>query len=101
MDTLAIATGNASEIIGGGLVNAFARIGGGTEASDAAKAIEDIAEAIAFTTTSIGSLLGVIPNLISVLKNLPKNILGGITGLSPNLRPLTVKPPVKPAPTAT
>ena len=101
MDTLSIATGNASEIIGGGLVNAFARIGGGTEASDAAQAIEDIAEAIAFTTTSIGSLLGVIPNLIGVLKNLPKNILGGITGLSPNLRPLTVKPPVKPAPTAT
>jgi hypothetical protein len=103
MDTLSIATGNASEIIGGGLVNAFARIGGGTEASDAAEAIEDIAEAIAFTTETIGSLLGVIPNLISVLKNLPKNILGGVAGLSPNLRPIipVPKPPAKPKPTPT
>ena len=101
MDTLAIATGNASEIIGGGLVNAFARIGGGTEASDAANAIEDIAEAIAFTTEQIGALLGVIPNLIGVLKNLPKNVLGGVAGLSPNLRPVTTPPPAKPKPTAT
>jgi len=103
MDTLSIATGNASEIIGGGLVNAFARIGGGTEASDAAEAIEDIAEAIAFTTETIGSLLGVIPNLVKVLKNLPKNILGGVAGLSPNLRPVTTTtpPPPKPKPTPT
>jgi hypothetical protein len=101
MDSLSIATGNASEIIGGGLVNAFARIGGGTEASDAAKAIEDIAEAVAFTTEQIGALLGVIPNLIGVLKNLPKNILGGVAGLSPNLRPVTTKPTPKPKPTPT
>ena len=101
MDTLSIATGNASEIIGGGLVNAFARIGGGTEASDAANAIEDIAEAIAFTTESVGALLGVIPNLIGVLKDLPKNILGGVAGLSPNLRPATTKPTPKPKPTPT
>jgi hypothetical protein len=101
MDTLSIATGNASEIIGGGLVNAFARIGGGTEASDAADAIEDIAEAIAFTTEQVGALLGVIPNLIGVLKDLPKNILGGVAGLSPNLRPVTTKPTPKPKPTPT
>jgi hypothetical protein len=101
MDTLSIATGNASEIIGGGLVNAFARIGGGTEASDAANAIEDIAEAIAFTTEQVGALLGVIPNLIGVLKDLPKNVLGGVAGLSPNLRPVTTPPPAKPKPTPT
>jgi len=101
MDSLSIATGNASEIIGGGLVNAFARIGGGTEATDAAKAIEDIAGAVAFTTEQIGALLGVIPNLIGVLKNLPKNILGGVAGLSPNLRPVTTPPPAKPKPTPT
>jgi hypothetical protein len=92
MDSLGIATGNAAEIIGGGLVNAFARVGGGTEASDAAKAIEDIAKAIAVTTETAGALIGVIPNLLSVLKNLPKNILGGVAGLSPNLRPGTTKP---------
>jgi len=80
MDTLTIATGNASEIIGGGLVNAFARIAGGTEASDAAKAIEDIATAIAFTTETIGGLIGVIPNLLSTLKNIPKNLVEGFAG---------------------
>jgi hypothetical protein len=98
MDSLGIATGNAAEIIGGGLVNAFARIGGGTEATDAAKAIETIAKAIATTTEVAGGLIGVIPNLLSTLKNLPKNILGGVAGLSPNLRPALTKPtptPVK------
>jgi hypothetical protein len=48
LDTLTIATGNASEIIGGGLVDAFAAIGGGTEATDAAYAIENIASALTF-----------------------------------------------------
>jgi hypothetical protein len=97
MDALTIATGNASEIIGGGLVNAFARIGGGTEASDAAKAIEDIATAVAFTTEKIGGLIGVIPMLLKNLKNLPKDIFGGFTGLAVNKaagRDLTPKPPV-------
>jgi hypothetical protein len=91
MDTLAIATGNASEIIGGGLVNAFARIGGGTEASDAAKAIEDIATAVAFTTENIGSLIGVIPTLLKNLKNLPKNIFEGFAGAQAGVN-LTPKP---------
>ena len=91
MDTLAIATGNASEIIGGGLVNAFARIGGGTEASDAAKAIEDIAEAVAFTTENIGSLIGVIPTLLKNLKNLPKNIFEGFAGAQAGVN-ITPKP---------
>ena len=91
MDTLSIATGNASEIIGGGLVNAFARIGGGTEASDAAKAIEDIAEAVAFTTENIGSLIGVIPTLLKNLKNLPKNIFEGFAGAQAGVN-ITPKP---------
>jgi hypothetical protein len=95
MDALTIATGNASEIIGGGLVNAFARIGGGTEASDAAKAIEDIAKAVAFTTETIGGLIGVIPSLLATLKKLPKDIFQGFAGaqvgkkLTPN--PTVVK----------
>jgi hypothetical protein len=91
MDTLSIATGNASEIIGGGLVNAFARIGGGTEASDAAKAIEDIATAVAFTTENIGSLIGVIPTLLKNLKNLPKNIFEGFAGAQAGVN-ITPKP---------
>jgi len=80
MNVLSIATGNASEIIGGGLVDAFARIGGGTEASDAAFAIETIATAIAKVTSATGSALGVIPNLIKNLKNLPSQIFMGFAG---------------------
>ena len=98
MDSLGIATSNASEIIGGGLVNAFARIGGGTEASDAAKAIEDIATAVAFTTETIGSLIGVIPNLLSILKNIPKNLVQGFAGAQAGVN-LTPKPRVTKTPT--
>lgn len=80
MEVLGVATSNASEIIGGGLINAFARIGGGTEASDAAKAIEDIATAIANVTEAIGGAIGAIPNLIKMLGGLPKNIFQGFAG---------------------
>jgi len=97
MDALTIATGNASEIIGGGLVNAFARIGGGTEASDAAKAIEDIATAVAFTTETIGSLIGVIPNLLATLKNIPKNLVEGFAGAQAGVN-LTPRPTVTKTP---
>lgn len=95
MDALTIATGNASEIIGGGLVNAFARIAGGTEASDAAKAIEDIATAVAFTTEKIGGLIGVIPMLLKNLKNLPKDIFGGFAGAAAG-RKITPNPVATP-----
>jgi hypothetical protein len=97
MDSLTIATGNASEIIGGGLVNAFARIGGGTEASDAVKVIEDIAEAIAFTTEQVGALLAVIPNLFKTLANIPKNLVQGFGGAQVG-KNLTPKPSVSKTP---
>lgn len=80
MDALTLATGNASEIIGGGLVNAFARIAGGTEASDAQKAIESVAGAIANITEATGAAIGAIPNLLKMLGNLPKNIFQGFAG---------------------
>jgi hypothetical protein len=92
MDVLGIATGNASEIIGGGLVDAFAAIGGGTEASDAAYVIESIATGIAKITSASGRAIGVIPTLIKNLKNLPSQIFGGFAGkqIGANL-PTTVK----------
>ena len=97
MDSLTIATGNASEIIGGGLVNAFARIAGGTEASDAAKVIEDIATAIAFTTEQVGALIAVIPNLLKTLGNIPKNLVQGFAGAQVG-KNLTPKPSAKKTP---
>ena len=80
MDVLGVATSNASEIIGGGLVDAFAAIGGGSEASDAAYVIEAIATAIANVTRATGAAVGAIPTLIKNLKNLPKNIFEGFVG---------------------
>jgi len=80
MDALGVATNNASEIIGGGLVNAFARIAGGTEVSDAQKAIEGVAIGIAHITEATGAAIGAIPNLLKILGNLPKNIFQGFAG---------------------
>jgi len=95
MDVLGIATGNASEIIGGGLVDAFAAVAGGTEASDAAQAIEDIATAIAKIELAIGRTVGAIPNLLKNLKNLPKNIFLGFAGAQAGVK-LTPKPKPEP-----
>jgi len=96
MDALTIATGNASEILGGGLVNAFAAIGGGTEATDASKAIESIATALANVTTAAGKTIGAIPTLLSNLKKLGKDIFLGFAGAQVGVK---LTPPAKtPAP---
>jgi hypothetical protein len=80
MEVLSIASGNASEIIGGGLVDAFAMIAGGTEASDAAKGIEMVATAVANLARGAGAAVSGIPTLLKSLKNLPKNIFTGFAG---------------------
>ena len=79
-DVLSVATSNASEIIGGGLIDAFALVGGGTDANDAAYVIEGIATALSKVTVQAGRTIGVIPTLIQNLKNLPKNIFAGFAG---------------------
>ena len=99
MDVLGIATSNASEIIGGGLIDAFAAVGGGTEASDAAYVIETIATAIANVTRASGRAIGVIPTLIKNLKNLPKNIFEGFVSAQVGKK-VTSTPPPTPTPTA-
>lgn len=79
-DVLSVASSNASEIIGGSLVDAFALVGGGTDAADAAYAIETIATALSKVVVQSGRTIGVIPTLIKNLKNLPKNIFSGFAG---------------------
>lgn len=79
-DVLSVASANASEIIGGSLVDAFALVGGGTDASDAAYVIESIATALSKVVVQSGRTIGVIPTLIKNLKNLPKNIFAGFAG---------------------
>jgi hypothetical protein len=96
-DVLTVASNNASEIIGGGLVDAFALIGGGTDASDAANAIETIATALAKVTVQSGRTIGVIPTLIKNLKNLPSQIFAGFAGkqFGVNIVPPTKKEEAK------
>jgi hypothetical protein len=79
-DVLSVASSNASEIIGGSLVDAFALVGGGTEASDAAFVIEKIATALSKVIVQSGRTVGVIPTLIANLKKLPRNIFEGFVG---------------------
>jgi hypothetical protein len=96
-DVLSVASNNASEIIGGGLVDAFALIGGGTDATDAANAIETIATALAKVTVQSGRTIGVIPTLIKNLKNLPSQIFAGFAGkqFGVNIVPPTKKEEAK------
>jgi len=98
MEVLGIATGNASEIIGEGFIDALARVGGGTEASDAAKAIESLAKAFNFVTLSTGTAVGGLTSVLRNLKNLPKNIFEGFVGKQFGVN-MTL--PKKPEPTIT
>lgn len=90
-DILSVASQNASEIIGGGLVDAFALLAGGTDAKDAATAIETIANGVANLERAIGRTVGAIPTLINNLKNLPKNIFGGFAGKQGGINTVTVE----------
>jgi hypothetical protein len=60
MEVLTTATGRAQETIGKGLVDALAQVGGGTEASDAAKAIDNIAKATSNVIVALGTGIGLI-----------------------------------------
>jgi hypothetical protein len=60
MDVLNVAAANAKETIGAGLVDAFARIAGGSEAKDAAKAIDNIAKAVSNLVVALGTVIGAI-----------------------------------------
>jgi hypothetical protein len=80
LSVLSVAADNAKESIGAGLVEAFAKMAGGTEASDAAKAINNIAKAINSITGAVGSAIGGVTKLYGKLNNFVQNfdpILGG------------------------
>lgn len=58
MNVLSVASENAKEKIGAGLVDAFAKIGGGTSAEDAAHTIDNIAKAILGIVDAIATVIG-------------------------------------------
>jgi hypothetical protein len=63
MEVLTVAAGNAQETIGSGLVDAFAKIGGGSSATDAAKTIDNIAKSINTLTQGVGVAVGALVKL--------------------------------------
>lgn len=64
MNVLSVAAGNASEKIGAGLVDAFAKAAGGTSAADAAKAFDTIADAINGISSAIGGTIGLFTKFV-------------------------------------
>jgi hypothetical protein len=78
MEVLTVAAGNAQETIGMGLVDAFAKLGGGSSASDAAKTINDIAKGINAVTNAAATAVGAVVKLYKGLDYLTS--FGGRTG---------------------
>lgn len=80
MDVLGVATGNATEILGKGFVDALARAAGGTEATDAQIFLENMAFLFNKITLAAGTTVGAIPTLLQNLKKLGKDIFYGFAG---------------------
>jgi hypothetical protein len=78
MDALTLAGENAKETIGAGLVDAFARLGGGTSTADAVQAIDSIAKGINGITKAAGTAVGLVVKLYQGLDYLTS--FGGRTG---------------------
>ena len=80
MDVLGVATGNATEILGKGFVDALARAAGGTEATDAQIFLENMAYLFNKVTLAAGTAVGAVPTLLQNLKKLGKDIFYGFAG---------------------
>ena len=78
MEVLTVAAGNAQETIGMGLVDAFAKLGGGSSASDAAETINNIAKGINAVTNAAATAVGAVIKLYKGLDFLTS--FGGRTG---------------------
>ena len=78
LDTLRVSSERAKESIGEGLVNAFAVLGGGSQASDAAKTIDNIAKGINAITMATAQAVNGLRMLYKGLDFLTS--FGGLTG---------------------
>ena len=78
LDVLRISSENAKESIGKGLVDAFAVLGGGSQASDARKTIDNIAKGINGITLATAKAINGLRQLYRGLDFLTS--FGGITG---------------------
>ena len=73
MNVLSVASENAKEKIGAGLVDAFAKIGGGTSAEDAAHTIDNIAKAILGIVDAIATVIGAFTKFYRKIDEFTKN----------------------------
>ena len=78
LDTLRVSSERAKESIGEGLINAFAVLGGGSQASDAAKTIDNIAKGINAITMATAQAINGLSKLYKGLDFLTS--FGGLTG---------------------
>jgi hypothetical protein len=83
LDTLRVSSERAKESIGEGLVNAFAVLGGGSQASDAAKTIDNIAKGINAITMATAQAVNGLRMLYKGLDFLTS--FGGLTGAEGSL----------------
>jgi len=91
LDVLNVAAANAQETIGAGLVDAFAKISGGSSATDAAKNIDNIAQSINAVTSAAGFAVGAVVKLYKGLDFLTS--FGGLTGANGSLATMLEKKP--------
>lgn len=91
MDVLNVASENAKETIGAGLVDAFAKLGGGSSASDAAKTIDNIAKSINAVTSAAGFAVGAVVKLYKGLDYLTS--FGGLLGANGSLAGMVTSNP--------
>jgi hypothetical protein len=77
MEVLATATGRAQETIGEGLVDAFAKIGGGSQASDAAKTIDTFAKGINVLTGIVGTSIAALVKFYKIRQDIGRFLAGG------------------------
>jgi hypothetical protein len=77
MEVLTVATGRAQEIIGEGLVDAFAKIGGGSSATEAAKTIDTIAKSINTLTQGVGLAVAALVKFYKIRQDIGRALPGG------------------------
>jgi hypothetical protein len=78
MNKLAVATNNAKETIGSGLVDALAKVGGGSTVDDAVNNLDSIARGINAVTNAAATAIGLVVKLGRGIEYL--TTFGGITG---------------------
>lgn len=78
MEILATAAGEAKETIGKGLIDALAKLSGGSTVEDAVKNIDSIAGAINGVTNAVATAIGKLVKLYKIIDFITS--FGGITG---------------------